>query len=241
MPETGAAVAEWWGGLGAAGTATEAGMGTAAAGESAGVIAGEGLGGNALVNGLTSTALPDATAATATAPAASEGIIPGSGPATTPIAPTEATTPTQASAQNLIDPNALQPGQYVDPGTGSVVTPGPGSPDVAAMPPQGGIIQSAMDWVNAKPVNTLITGQAIQGAAKGVFEERAAERKRRTELELQQEAESSKQRLKQGNPSVGGRGVNLGVGPSGKVLLRPDGRPVYGTGIVTGGMNGVRG
>lgn len=226
MPETGAAIAAWWDGLGAAATVGEAAGGAAAVGEGATELgagmaladeAGAGLGLDA------TTGLTEASAA----PAATEGIIPNSGPASTPLAETPAATPTQTAAHDLInDPRAGMPAQAP---TGDVASKG--------------ILNSAMDWVNAKPVNTLITGQAISGVAKGTFEERAAEKKRKANLEAMQEQASLPQRLKQGNASVGGGNVNLNLrkGADG-VLRRPDGTPVFGGGgILTNGMNGVRG
>ena len=246
MPETGAAIAAWWEGLGTA----EAAAGAASAGEAAtaaggadlalgagaeGILGAEAAGAG-LEAGLGTGLLEGGTAGEAGA--AAGGIIPGSGPASTSLADTAAVTPTQSAAQNLIA------GAPQELGAGPVAEEVPYGVNESsglqnAAPAEKGLIGSAMDWVNAKPVNTLITGQAISGVAKGVAEERAADKKRKANLEALQEP----QRQKQGNPSVGGKGVSLNLAPGGRILTRPDGSRVYvpNSGLINGAMNGVRG
>lgn len=237
MPETGAAIAAWWDGLGAAATVGEAAGGAAAVGEGATELgagmaladeAGAGLGVDA------ATGLTEASAA----PSATEGIIPNSGPASTPLAETPAATPTQTAAQNLIQPEELGQAHPVTEETPYGVNEGSGLQEAGA-PASKGLLNSAMDWVNAKPVNTVLAGQAVGGLFKGASDQRLLERK----LQAEREAREYPARLKQGNPSVGGGGVRINVAPGGKILRRPDGSSVYvpNSGLINGGMNGTRG
>jgi hypothetical protein len=112
-----------------------------------------------------------------------------------------------------------------------------------APPAEKGLIGKAMDWVNAKPVNAMIAYKGVEGVAQGALANRAENRKRKADQETREYNATIQQRLKQGNPSVGGRGVNVNLAPGNRVLLRPDGTPVYlpGGGLINSRMNGVRG
>ena len=153
---------------------------------------------------------------------------------------------------------ATTPGQVIDaPATTGPTEIGQGLPLAEeagveqAATAEKGLFTSAMDWVNAKPVNTLIAGQAIGGAAGGAMSsisqkkaEKAKREQQERDIAAQQELKDYPRRVKQGNPSVGGGGVNVNLkrGPDG-VLRRPDGSPVYNRpgGILTRGMTGPRG
>jgi hypothetical protein len=105
-------------------------------------------------------------------------------------------------------------------------------------PAEKGLISQAMNWVNAKPVNTMITAKAVEGVATGLSASRAAEKKRKADQEMQNDRLTAAQRQKTSNTSVGGRGVNLNMAPGNRVLLRPDGTPVWAPGgIINRGMN----
>jgi hypothetical protein len=104
-----------------------------------------------------------------------------------------------------------------------------------------GIIESAMKWAGEKPINTAITYGAISQGASAALQSRAAEKKRK-EAEAEREYNATiKQRMKMGNPSVGGGGVNINMRPGSRVLRRPDGSAVYPPGLIQGRMGGVRG
>lgn len=169
----------------------------------------------------------------------SQGILNGGEGAAVPTSATQAlagtagATPVPSAADTAV--YGLTPGQSVDAATGSVVTPGTGS-GAAATP-------GFADWVQAHPIASIIGANMLGGAASGVASRQtqleAIEKKKEAELELA----DLPRKTKQGNPSVGGKGVNLNVKPSGKILKRPDGTPVFvpGTGIISNGMNGTRG
>ena len=150
-------------------------------------------------------------------------------------APTVNATP--AVAQAATTPSAVAPA--VDDSMGMTFTPGPGG----AGPMQPGFGSQALDFVKENPVTSLIGANILGGTLSGIAN-------RSTQLEMLKREEQAKEdladlprRQKQGNASVGGKGVNLNLHPGSKVLRRPDGTPVYrpGTGIINNGMNGVRG
>jgi hypothetical protein len=201
------------------------------------------------------------TSLTGSATSAAEGIIPGSGEAATPLAETPAATPTQNAAQELINGPAgptptpspadaaqygLQPGQYVDPATGSTVTPGPGT-GAAAQPGIVDRILSGADQFATK--HPVAAGQAVSGVGKAALGTLSASQKRKADLEALAakhgydiDLAGFKQRQTQANPSVGGGPVNLNLAPGKDVLRRPDGTPVYtNDGLLNRNMNGVRG
>jgi hypothetical protein len=116
--------------------------------------------------------------------------------------------------------------------------PGPASNAPVKEP---GILERAMQWAGEKPINTAITYGAISQGASAALQSRAAERKRKEEEAAREYNATIRQRMKMGNPSVGGGGVNINMRPGTGVLRRPDGSVVYPPGIINRNMGGVRG
>ena len=132
-------------------------------------------------------------------------------------------------------------GSSIDPATGSIITPGAGG--AGALDPGVSGVQGVLDVVEHHPIASLIGANMAGGMLQGMAN-------RSTQLEMLKRQEQAQEdladlprRQKQGNSSVGGKGVNINMRPGSKVLRRPDGTPVYrpGTGIISTGMNGVRG
>lgn len=209
----------------------DAGAAGGASGDIVPVEAGAGTGSEAAAN------LGTVDASGGVAGGVGSETVANSGPTTTNLAANAAPTDTTTNlATNTADtgvastPNAaLQSGQYVDPGTGSVVTPGPGTgADVA--PSNPGLIQGAMDWAKANPqlasTGTAVLGNTIAGAAGAAKQQKANQEAAKTKL-ANEEALQQFQREQIQAGSAGGGGVNLNMRPGQKVLRRPDGTLVY--------------
>jgi hypothetical protein len=193
------------------------------------MLAGGEVAGGAGTPGATTALAAEAPAAT-NAEALSQGLIQGTeGAAAATPAATGAIAPSVAPAA-------------VDSSMGMPFTPGPGS--VGAMDPSNaGIFTQGADWIGAHPVASIIGANMAGGALKGYADLSAQRESDKRKAQAAQDLADLPRRQKQGNPSVGGAGVNLNLRPGSKVLLRPDGTPVYrpGTGILNGAMNGARG
>jgi hypothetical protein len=150
------------------------------------------------------------------------------------------------TAQEIIQPTPLGNGAPVEE-SGVNAETGLQTPPTS----EPGMMGKAWDWVNKKPINTLIAAQGVSGLAQGAmgYEAQRRQEKQQRDLLEQQHQNAIDQadlprRQKQGNPSVGGGQTNINVRPvPGRVLLRPDGTPVFvpGTGIINNYMTGVRG
>jgi hypothetical protein len=187
------------------------------------MLAGGEVAGGAGTPGATTALAAEAPAATNTE-ALSQGLIQGTEGATaaTPAA-TEAIAPSVAPAA-------------VDSSVGMPFTPGAGG--AGAMDPSGGIT----GFVKENPITSIIGANMLGSAVSGVANlsaQREADKRRAAAAESLADLP---RRQKMGNPSVGGAGVNLNLRPGGKILKRPDGTPVWApSGIISTGMNGVRG
>jgi hypothetical protein len=198
----------------------------------AGLVAGGAyLGAQALTPALTGAApaVPGSPAALAAeAPAAtnaealSQGLIQGG---------EGAAAATPAAAAPSVAPAA------VDSSVGLPYTPGPGG--AGPMDPGGGL----MGFVKENPIASIIGANMLGSAVSGVANLSAQRESDKRKAAAAESLADLPRRQKMGNPSVGGAGVNLNLKPGSKVLRRADGTPVFvpGTGIISTGMNGVRG
>jgi hypothetical protein len=186
------------------------------------MLAGGEVAGGAVTPGATTTLAAEAPAAT-NAEALSQGLIQGTGEGAAAAAP-GAVAPSVAPAA-------------VDSSVGMPFTPGAGG--AGAMDPSGGIT----GFVKENPVASIIGANMLGSAVSGVANLSAQRESDKRKAAAAESLADLPRRQKMGNPSVGGGGVNLNLKPGSKVLKRPDGTPVFipGTGIISTGMNGVRG
>jgi hypothetical protein len=107
------------------------------------------------------------------------------------------------------------------------------------MEPSGGLTGFVKENPVASIIGANMLGSAVSSVANLSAQREADKRKAAAARDL---ADLPRQQ-KMANKAVGGGGVNLNLKPGGKVLKRPDGSTVFvpGTGIISTGMNGVRG
>lgn len=190
-----------------------------------------------------------ALAADAAVPAGADSMAPaliqggdaaGAATAVAPAAATPASAVAPAVTAPVADATAAAPA--VDSSMGMTLTPGPGG--AGPMDPAApGMVSSAMNAVESHPITSLIGANMLGGALTGMAKRKADLEELAAQHGYAVDLATLPQRQKQGNPSVGGGGVNLNIKPGNKVLTRPDGTPVYrpGTGIINTNMNGARG
>jgi hypothetical protein len=141
----------------------------------------------------------------------------------------------QTAAETLYDAPTLAGSQSYD----SAILANSTEPALGGDP---GILSKVGNWLGSSDkgdiANRVMAFQGISGAAQNYQAQKAAEEKRKQEMDLA----TLPQRQKMGNPSVGGAGVNINLRPGRTVLYRSDGRPVYlPSGLINSAMNGVRG
>jgi hypothetical protein len=141
------------------------------------------------------------------------------------------------SAQNIVgsQPTAGSPEQLGGPG----MEEWNAAREAANKP---GLIEGAMKTINANPAASVLGFKAVEGVGSAALASRAAEKKRKADLERELELADFKRKQTQANPSVGGGGVNLNLRPTNAPIRRPDGTLVYPVpGLINRAAGGVRG